>query len=180
MGTLEGRVALVTGAQQGIGRAIALAVGREGASVVVQYLDDLDAANDVAALVRESGPDAIIVQGDVGLREDCEAALAAGQQLGGVDLLVNNAGIFPRRSFMEMTDNEWNHVQNVNVLGGFRCLQLMARDPFRLIATEPRSIFPQLPFSGIRLRALITLQAKEPSSDLLEQSPPNLPRMGYG
>ena len=54
MGTLEGRVALVTGAQQGIGRAIALAVGREGASVVVQYLDDLDAANDVAALVRES------------------------------------------------------------------------------------------------------------------------------
>ena len=128
MGTLEGRVALVTGAQQGIGRAIALAVGREGASVVVQYLDDLDAANAVAALVRESGPDAIVVQGDVGLREDCEAALAAGQQLGGVDLLVNNAGIFPRRSFMEMTDNEWNHVQNVNVLGGFRCLQLMARD----------------------------------------------------
>ncbi len=125
---LEGRVALVTGAQQGIGRAIAEAMGREGASVVVQYFDDIDAANEVAALVRAGGPDAVVVQGDVAARGDCEAAINAGRELGGVDLLVNNAGIFPRRSFMEMTDDDWNHVQNVNVVGGFRCLQLMARE----------------------------------------------------
>lgn len=125
---LEGRVALVTGAQQGIGKAVAEAMGREGASVVVQYFDDIDAANEVAALVRAGGPDAVVVQGDVAARGDCEAAINAGRELGGVDLLVNNAGIFPRRSFMEMTDDDWNNVQNVNVVGGFRCLQLMARD----------------------------------------------------
>ncbi len=125
---LEGRVALVTGAQQGIGKAIAEAMGREGASVVVQYFDDINAANEVAALVRSHGPDAVVVQGDVGVRGDCEDALHAGRELGGVDLLVNNAGIFPRRSFLDMTDDDWNNVQNVNVVGGFRCLQLMARD----------------------------------------------------
>jgi NAD(P)-dependent dehydrogenase (short-subunit alcohol dehydrogenase family) len=125
---LEGRVALVTGAQQGIGKAVAEAMGREGASVVVQYFDDIDAANEVAALVRAHGPDAVVVQGDVGVRGDCEAAIHVGRELGGVNLLVNNAGIFPRRSFMEMTDDDWNNVQNVNVVGGFRCLQLMARD----------------------------------------------------
>ena len=125
---LEGRVALVTGAQQGIGKAVAEAMGREGASVVVQYFDDIDAANEVAALVRSYGPDAVVVQGDVGVRGDCEAALHAGRELGGVNLLVNNAGIFPRRSFVDMTDDDWNNVQNVNVVGGFRCLQLMARD----------------------------------------------------
>ena len=125
---LEGRVALVTGAQQGIGKAIAEAMGREGASVVVQYFDDINAANEVAALVRSHGPDTVVVQGDVGVRGDCEAALHAGRELGGVDLLVNNAGIFPRRSFLDMTDDDWNNVQNVNVVGGFRCLQLMARD----------------------------------------------------
>ena len=125
---LEGRVALVTGAQQGIGKAAAEAMGREGASVVVQYFDDIDAANEVAALVRSYGPDAVVVQGDVGVRGDCEAALHAGRELGGVNLLVNNAGIFPRRSFVDMTDDDWNNVQNVNVVGGFRCLQLMARD----------------------------------------------------
>ena len=125
---LEGRVALVTGAQQGIGKAVAEAMGREGASVVVQYFDDIDAANEVAALVRAGGPDAVLVQGDVAARGDCEAAIHAGRELGGVDLLVNNAGIFPRRSFLDMTDDDWNNVQNVNVVGGFRCLQLMARD----------------------------------------------------
>ncbi len=116
---LEGRVALVTGAQQGIGKAVAEAMGREGASVVVQYFDDIDAANEVAALVRSHGPDAVVVQGDVGVRGDCEAALHAGRELGGVNLLVNNAGIFPRRSFVDMTDDDWNNVQNVNVWGDF-------------------------------------------------------------
>ena len=128
MGTLEGRVALVTGAQQGIGRAMAQAMGREGAAVVVQYLDDADAAHDVAATVRRHGPESVTIQGDVGVRADCEAAVAAGAALGGVDLLVNNAGIFPRVPFLDLTDDDWNAVQNVNVMGGFRCLQAMARD----------------------------------------------------
>ena len=127
-GRLDGRVALVTGAQQGIGRAVAEAMGQEGAAVVVNYLDDPAAADDVARIIRASGPEAVTVRGDVGKRGDCEAIVAAGAALGGVDLLVNNAGIFPRVDFLDMTDDDWEVVQNVNVKGGFRCLQLMARE----------------------------------------------------
>ena len=128
MTTLQGRVALITGAQQGIGRAIAEAAGREGASVVVQYLDDRDAAEQVGDAVESFGSEARVVQGDVGLRSDCMKAFQVGQELGGIDLLVNNAGIFPRRSFLDLDDDEWNQVQNINVVGGFRCLQIMARE----------------------------------------------------
>ena len=128
MTTLQGRVALITGAQQGIGRAIAEAAGREGASVVVQYLDDRDAAEQVGDAVESFGSEARVVQGDVGLRSDCVKAFQVGQELGGIDLLVNNAGIFPRSSFLDLDDDEWNQVQNINVVGGFRCLQIMARE----------------------------------------------------
>ena len=128
MSILQGRVALVTGAQQGIGRAIAEAVGREGASVVVQYLDDQDAAEHVAETVKSFGSQAQAVQGDVGIRSDCAKAFEVGNSLGGIDLLVNNAGVFPRHSFLDLTDDDWNHVQNINVVGGFRCLQMMARE----------------------------------------------------
>ena len=128
MTTLQGRVALITGAQQGIGRAIAEAAGREGASVVVQYFDDRDAAEQVGDAVKSFGPEARVVQGDVGVRSDCMKAFQVGQELGGIDLLVNNAGIFPRSSFLDLDDDEWNQVQNINVAGGFRCLQIMARE----------------------------------------------------
>lgn len=128
MGSLEGRVALVTGAQQGIGAACVAAISGEGASVVIQYLDDRDAAEAVATAAREQGVGAHTTQGDVRNRTDCEAAFAVGRDLGGVDLLVNNAGIFPRVDFLEMTDDDWNRVQDVNVVGGFRCLQIMARE----------------------------------------------------
>ena len=128
MTTLQGRVALITGAQQGIGRAIAEAAGREGASVVVQYLDNRDAAEQVGDAVESFGSEARIVQGDVGVRSDCMKAFQVGQELGGIDLLVNNAGIFPRSSFLDLDDDEWNQVQNINVAGGFRCLQIMARE----------------------------------------------------
>ena len=128
MGILAGRVALVTGAQQGIGRAVAEALGSEGASVVVQYLDDHETAAEIAASIVSNGSEALIVQGDVGVRADCAEAFAVGQKLGGIDLLVNNAGIFPRRDFLNMTEEDWNQVQNVNVLGGVRCLQIMANE----------------------------------------------------
>ena len=128
MGILAGRVALVTGAQHGIGRAIAEALGSEGASVVVQYLDDQETAAEIAASIVGNGSEALIVHGDVGVRADCAEAFVTGQKLGGIDLLVNNAGIFPRRDFLNMTEEDWNTVQNVNVLGGVRCLQIMANE----------------------------------------------------
>ena len=132
---LDGRVALVTGAQQGIGRATAEALGHAGASVIVNFLDDHEAALQVVESIQECGSSAKAVKGDVGLRPDCEEMMAAGGLWGGVDLLINNAGIFPRRDFLDLSDEDWNRVQNVNVMGGFRCLQLMARE---LIATNKR------------------------------------------
>ena len=125
---LDGRVALVTGAQQGIGRATAEALGHAGASVIVNFLDDHEAALQVVESIQECGSSAKAVKGDVGLRPDCEEMMAAGGLWGGGDLLINNAGIFPRRDFLDLSDEDWNRVQNVNVMGGFRCLQLMARE----------------------------------------------------
>jgi len=131
--SLDGRVALVTGAQQGIGRAVAEAMAVAGAAVVVNYLDDEAAAESIVANVVAAGGRAIAQYGDVGVRADCEAMVAAGDEWGGVDILVNNAGVFPRFDFLDLTDDDWNAVQNVNVLGGFRCLQIMAR---RLVAAD--------------------------------------------
>ena len=124
-------MALVTGAQQGIGRAAAEALGAAGATVVANYLDDRAGAEAALDTIRAGGSDGVTVAGDVGVRADCESMIEAGEPFGGVDLLVNNAGIFPRVDFLDLTDDDWNQVQNVNVLGGFRCLQLMAR---RLVA----------------------------------------------
>ena len=120
MGILTGRVALVTGAQQGIGRAIAEALGAEGASVVVQYLDDQETAAEIAASIVGNGSEALIVQGDVGVRVDCVEAFATGQKLGGIDLLVNNAGISPksvngqRLNTFETDLKIWHQVFQVN------------------------------------------------------------------
>ena len=128
---LDDRVALVTGAQQGIGRAVAEAMADSGASVILNYLDDRPAAESIVDGIVERGGRAMAVQGDVGARADCEALVAAGDDWGGVDILVNNAGIFPRCDFLDLTDDDWNAVQNINVVGGFRCLQAVAA---RLVA----------------------------------------------
>src|ERR1700756_1056894 len=100
---LAGKVALVTGAQQGIGKAIALAYGREGASVVLNYLDDPAAAEDSASQIRALGQRAVTVAGDVAYATDVRRMIEAGTTLGGIDILVNNAGIFPRVEFLDMT-----------------------------------------------------------------------------
>jgi NAD(P)-dependent dehydrogenase (short-subunit alcohol dehydrogenase family) len=125
---LSGKVALVTGAQQGIGRAIALALTREGADVCVNFLDDRDAAERVAGEVRAGGRKAMVVQGDVARSRDVEAVVAAAtRDLGTPDILVNNAGVFPRSQFLDLAESEWDHVLGVNLKGGFLCAQAAAR-----------------------------------------------------
>ncbi|HET9925401.1 MAG TPA: SDR family NAD(P)-dependent oxidoreductase, partial [Methylomirabilota bacterium] len=117
---LSGKVALVTGAQQGIGRAIAVALAREGADVAVNFLDDREAGERVAGLVRGLGRKAIAVEGDVTRIRDVEALVAAaGSALGPPDILVNNAGVFPRSEFLELAEREWDHVLGVNLKGSF-------------------------------------------------------------
>ena len=124
---LAGKVALVTGAQQGIGKAIALAYGREGASVVVNYLDDRAAAEAVAAQIRTGGSRALPVAGNVAHLADVRGLVEAGATLGGIDILVNNAGIFPRVEFLEMSEAQWDDVLDVNLKGTFLCTQAIAR-----------------------------------------------------
>ena len=124
---LAGKVALVTGAQQGIGKAIALAYGREGASVVINYLDNQAAAAEIASQIRALGQRAVPIAGDVAQAADIRRMVEAGESLGGIDILVNNAGIFPRVEFLDMTEAQWDEVLNVNLKGTFLCTQAVAQ-----------------------------------------------------
>jgi NAD(P)-dependent dehydrogenase (short-subunit alcohol dehydrogenase family) len=124
---LAGKVALVTGAQQGIGKAIALAYGREGASVVINYLDNQAAAEEIASQIRTLGQRAVPIAGDVAQAADIRRMVEAGESLGGIDILVNNAGIFPRVEFLDMTEVQWDEVLNVNLKGTFLCTQAVAQ-----------------------------------------------------
>jgi NAD(P)-dependent dehydrogenase (short-subunit alcohol dehydrogenase family) len=124
---LAGKIALVTGAQQGIGKAIALAYGREGASVVINYLDNQAAAEEIASQIRALGQRAVPLAGDVAQAADVRRMVEAGKSLGGIDILVNNAGIFPRVEFLDMTEAQWDEVLNVNLKGTFLCTQAVAQ-----------------------------------------------------
>ena len=125
---LKGKVAVVTGAGQGIGRGIAEVFAREGADVVVNDLK-LDArTEEVVALVSKQGRRAIAVQGDVSKRADLERLFdEAWKQLGPVDILVNNAGIETIVPFTELTDEQWEDVVHVNLKGGWMAAQILCK-----------------------------------------------------
>jgi 3-oxoacyl-[acyl-carrier protein] reductase len=126
---LAGKSALVTGGSRGLGRAIALAFARQGADVAVNYRGNADAAEAVAAEIRELGRTAILVQGDTSAgREACEAIVAAALAgLGKIDILVNNAGITRDNLLMRMDADEWDAVLSTNLGGPFWMTRAVAR-----------------------------------------------------
>jgi len=127
-----GTVALVTGGQQGIGRAIALALAREGADVVLNFLDDPDAAAVVAEEIRATERRCLPVPNDVSHTTDMATLIDAAERgMDPVDTLINNANIFPRAPFLDVTEAEWDRVHGVNLKGSFLCAQAVAR---RLVA----------------------------------------------
>ncbi len=127
---------------------MALAFAREGAHVAVNYLDDKDAAERVAGEVRAAGGKSTVVQGDVSRVASVEALVdAAARDMGGLDVLVNNAGTYPRVPFLDMREADWDHVLDVNLKGTFFCAQAAAR---AMIAAGRRGSIINLASQAIR------------------------------
>src|ERR1700722_6869641 len=123
-----GKVVLVTGAQQGIGRAMAIEFALAGADVAINWLDDESAAESAADQARSHGQRALTVQADVARVEQTQAMVTAVEQgLGPIDVLINNAGVFPRVPFLEMTESDWDYVLDVNLKGACFCAQAVAK-----------------------------------------------------
>jgi NAD(P)-dependent dehydrogenase (short-subunit alcohol dehydrogenase family) len=146
---LADKVAVVTGAQQGIGRAIALGMAAEGAHVVVNWLDDPDAAAAIARKCRALNVRADTVQGNVSRPSDVETILKAADRMGGIDILVNNAAIFPRSDFLDLAEAEFDSVIAVNLKGPFLCMQAAAK---RMVAAGTKGTIINLT-SGAAFRS---------------------------
>ncbi|MDP9311873.1 MAG: 3-oxoacyl-[acyl-carrier-protein] reductase [Chloroflexota bacterium] len=125
---LSNKVALVTGASRGIGRAIALALGRNGAQVVVNYRGQQQAADEVVTAIQGAGGTALAVQGDVAQAADVERLLKTTlDTYGRVDILVNNAGITRDNLLLRMKDDEWDAVISTNLRGVYLLTKAVLR-----------------------------------------------------
>jgi 3-oxoacyl-[acyl-carrier protein] reductase len=129
MMTLDNRTCLVTGASRGIGRGIAEEFGRQGANVVVNYRSSEDAAYEVRDFIDGEGGEAIAAQADVSdLGEVQEMYQSVHDAFGGVDVLVNNAGVTVDKKFENMTREDWEWVVDVNLGGMFNCTKTCFED----------------------------------------------------
>jgi len=125
---LKGKVAIITGASRGIGKGIAEVFAEEGADVAVNYVASAQAAEDVAAWIRSKGRRAITVKADVAKRAEVEAMMdKTWKELGPVDILVNNAGIETIVPFLELSDDQWTRLVDVNLRGDWLCSQVFCK-----------------------------------------------------
>ncbi len=152
-GLLQGRRALITGGDSGIGRAVALAFAREGADVAISYLSEHEDARESKRLVEEAECKAVLLPGDIGKREVCKSvARRAIKALGGIDILVNNAAY--QRSyatFADIPDSEFEETYRVNVFAMFRLCQ---------------AILPQMK-KGASIINTASIQSFDPGPELL-------------
>ena len=124
---LEGKVALVTGAAQGIGRAIALLLAQKGVNIVVSD-NNLEKAEETAKEIEAIGRRAMAIRADVANTNDVEHMVQAVlERLGQIDILVNNAGIARDKLILRMTEEDWDAVLNVNLKGTFNCTKSVIR-----------------------------------------------------
>jgi glucose 1-dehydrogenase len=129
---LSGQKALVTGANSGIGKGVAIALGGAGADVVVNYVQGEDAANAVVDEIRKSGANAYAHQADVSSEDEVNAMFARMmREFGTIDILVANAGLQRDSAFHEMTLAQWNQVLGVNLTGQFLCARAAVREFLR-------------------------------------------------
>jgi NAD(P)-dependent dehydrogenase (short-subunit alcohol dehydrogenase family) len=126
---LEGKVALVTGGARGIGRGIAEVFAKEGADVAVNDIDTSgNATESIVQWIRSLGRRSMAIQGDVSNRHEVETMMkSVWEELGPIDILVNNAGIETIVPFLELTDEQWTRVADVNSRGPWLCSQVFCR-----------------------------------------------------
>ncbi|MBM7485945.1 MULTISPECIES: SDR family oxidoreductase [Bradyrhizobium] len=126
---LEGQPALVTGANSGIGRAVALGLAASGADVVVNYVVDPEAADDVAHQIEALGRKAITIKADVSNEQDVQSMFSSAiGHFGTLHIVVNNAGLQRDAPFHDMTLEQWNKVIGVNLTGQFLCAREATRE----------------------------------------------------
>jgi glucose 1-dehydrogenase len=126
---LKGQKALVTGANSGIGKAVAIALGQAGADVAVNYVDGEAAAQEVVAAIGACGSRAIAIKADVSSETDVQAMFQQMyREFGTIDILVNNAGLQRDAPFDQMTLAQWNMVLGVNLTGQFLCAREALRE----------------------------------------------------
>ncbi len=125
---LDGKVALVTGASRGIGRAIALKLAGEGAKVAINYAGNVKAAEEVKAAIEEKGGEALLLQADVSDSGSVESMVASVvERFGTVDILVNNAGITRDGIFARMKEEDFDAVIDTNLKGVFHCTKAVTK-----------------------------------------------------
>ncbi|RSL31264.1 3-oxoacyl-[acyl-carrier-protein] reductase [Salibacterium salarium] len=125
---LKGKVALVTGASRGIGKAIALELAANGANVAVNYAGSAQKAEEVAALCKDQGVKAFSVKADVANEDDVKAMInEVTDQFGQIDIVVNNAGITRDNLVMRLKEEDWDAVLDTNLKGVFHCAKAGAR-----------------------------------------------------
>jgi NAD(P)-dependent dehydrogenase (short-subunit alcohol dehydrogenase family) len=128
MNKLENKVAVITGARQGMGKAHALALAKEGAKIVVSDIS-LEECQMVVDEIKNAGGDALAVKCDVSSKAEVEAMFkAAVEKFGRVDILVNNAGIYSPKPFLELTEEDWDRTIDINLKGEFLCAQAAAKE----------------------------------------------------
>ncbi len=125
---LEGKVALVTGASRGIGRAIALTLASYNAMVIVNYMGSKEKADEVVNAIKEKGMEAISYQCNVSNYEECKSMIShIVEQYGRIDILVNNAGITKDNLLLKMSEEEFDQVVDTNLKGSFNCMKHVSR-----------------------------------------------------
>jgi 3-oxoacyl-[acyl-carrier protein] reductase len=128
MGSLKGKVAVVTGASNGIGRAIAERLGEEGATVVVNYGKSADKAKQVVAAIAAKGGTAVVLQADASAPAEVRRLVRdTVKQFGRLDILVNNAGMFISKALIETTEEEFDRIFALNAKGPYFAMQEAAR-----------------------------------------------------
>ncbi|MDF2545741.1 MAG: 3-oxoacyl-[acyl-carrier-protein] reductase [Anaerosolibacter sp.] len=126
--TLLGKTAVVTGGSRGIGRAIVLKLAEMGANIVVNYTSSPQKAEEVVALVKEMGREAIAIQANVSDSDAIQKMMQeVEEKFSTIDILINNAGITKDTLLMKMKDEDWDQVMDINLKGTFNCTKAVTR-----------------------------------------------------